>query len=200
MADKNSGSISKKDRKILEKFVHEIIRADVTSMVHYILEMDTVDAPFSIDNASECGDLICPECGSADVSEYNMSNLKINYDDGYVCPVCKSVFEERQMARSCCLEFNTYLQCDKCSTIFNCAADLLDTGIDDKNMQWLLVPEWVGNQLYELGECIIQTDEYTIWGRHTEDSEELWGDDFIYTLAYDAKILNGMENSWSDYV
>lgn len=190
------------NKRILAVFSKYILRANVTSIVEYILDQCDQMAPLT--QFDVAGDIhgICPKCGGSDIDTRLLSELKVDYRDGYVCPVCGATYENRIGAQTCCAETGNFYICLDCGEVYM-SEDDLDFCVDpSKTYEWWLVDDWVGEHLTECGECVIQTEEYTVWGRAIDPKkpEPVEEDEQVFTLACAKEILDGQKKSWANLI
>lgn len=66
-------------------------------------------------------------------------------------------------------------------------------------MDWYLVTQKLGEALIRVGEAVIQTDEFSIWGRKIS-SRELEEEPCFLEICSDLEILSGQRYSWESHM
>lgn len=188
------------DKKILKVFGDKILRANVTSIIQYLIHQYDPESPITIDNVSDA-DPYCPECGGTEFSKVSPSEIDVVYNDGYICPICGEQYADRTSAQRCCCSVPNVTVCDCCGQAFLDADELCYIVEDLDQYEWWIVDEWVWKSLDLFGEVTIYTDEYCIWGRDMSQPrkyEEAYLDDAIVNLAHEKEILKGEKHSWAE--
>lgn len=196
---------SPKNQKILDLFVRKEVLKDITELVQYVFDTATTDnaPPFSMEDIQYEYVLCCPNCGEETLEEVVVEPSMVNPDydntadpdERYSCPVCGTPYGTQEEARQCCVGQIAYL-CTNCQSLISQEQlDKMDTFPEPGKVVWYLVTDWLGSQLKDFGEIVIQTPDYSIWGWEG-GSQGLTDDHAIEQICRGLGILEGQPHEW----
>ena len=196
---------SSNNQKIISLFARREVLKDVTSLVEYVFDSGTDDNAPPFEPGDIWFDAVarCPNCDEDALEEVVVEPHMVtpeydpsaDPDERYICPICKMPYGTQEEARQCCVGQVAYL-CTNCQALISVdQMDELSHQIVPEDEHWYLVSDWLCKKLKDLGEPVIMTGEYSLWGRPT-DAGELTDDPMLQKICSDIGILEGQPHAW----
>jgi hypothetical protein len=177
--DKEYDYWSAKNQQIVDNLVNREVYCCMTSEVEYMLSKTQNDPdddnPFSEDDYNKTISPCCSKCDSS----YGFEELTV------------------AEAKDCCEEDKTLYRCQDCGKIYSEDEYERLNYKQQEIYEWWAVSIWFGKKLAEKGCAVIESYGKSYWGRCTT-GQSISLDGCIVSIAKDMKILDGMENVWSD--
>lgn len=195
--------------KIVSIFLKRELKGCITPLVDYVFDTaDNLNAPpFTPADIICDSEVVCSHCGSNGLEEVHLEESMVepyydpeaDFGEQYTCPFCGASYPSSDEAKRCCVGQIVY-QCADCQEIMT--ADEHDSLVENSYgdiMDWYMVTQKLGEALIRVGEAVIQTDEFSIWGRKIS-SRELEEEPCFLEICSDLEILSGQRYSWESHM
>lgn len=203
------------NQRIVDKLLNREVYCCMTAEMEYMLSKvcdyrndddwksgnSFVENPFTEDDIWDTYRRQCSKCESnigftkMRLSELKDEDFPLTEENTYECPICGREYTELSETRECCPSNTTVYKCQECGAVFSEDDYLFLTPTPITIYEWWAVSKWFGEKLKELGCVVIDSYGKAYWGREST-GQALSLDGCIIKVAYDMKILEGMENEW----
>lgn len=197
-----------KNQDVRKRFTKFEIKADVSSVIEFCIGSDDPTSPISINDCIPGEVAKCPYCGQPlkdedihIVGEPDIDGLvtpieDVNPEEGcdntFVCYLCGNVYDTFEEARECCMGEEVFL-CKTCDEVF--PIDEATKEFDSDPTAWYVVTKWLGEQLADIGELVLETYEGEfVWGACNAGGDEIYNSNPIRIICDKVKIHEGQEN------
>lgn len=197
------------NKKIISIFLRRELKACITPLVEYVFDTatDMNGPPFTTEDIICEEEVLCPHCGSKGLEEVHIEDSMVEpeYDpladpeDQFTCPLCGTRYPTQDEAKRCCVGQIAY-QCQDCGEILTADEyDVLANNFNGDILDWYLVGEELGKALIRIGESVIQSDSFYIWGRKIS-SLEIEEEPCFAEICEALEILDGQKYSWAKHL